>query len=191
MAAPSGVTTKNLSGVFVSDKQSSDSTDELLRLQGMSWYKRRAVSMFNLTLSIKHYTDDDGVEHIDADQKLSGGIPGGSDNHILDWQERSCNDDVFGPLIYKTRRVSPELIKDEFLKTGWTEDTIADGIIHTVAWSDPENHSGGYTWTAEQTWGFQFVNGERQHLRLTSLTSSGKKDGPVCVRLAYKYYGTN
>ncbi|KAI6136513.1 hypothetical protein F5141DRAFT_33276 [Pisolithus sp. B1] len=82
----------------------------------MPWYKRRAVSICNLTLSIKHYTDDDGVERIDVDQKLSGGFSGGSDNHILDWQERRCNDDVFGPLIYKTRRVSLELIEDESLR---------------------------------------------------------------------------
>ncbi|KIK30383.1 hypothetical protein PISMIDRAFT_6459 [Pisolithus microcarpus 441] len=203
MTTPSSVSTKNFNGVFVSDKQSSDSTDELLRLQGMSWYKRRAVSICNLTLSIKHYTDDDGVERIDVDQKLSGGFSGGSDNHILDCQERRCNDDVFGQLIYKTRRVSLELIEDEFLKTGWTEDALADGVIHTVAWSDPEDRHSSYTWKAEQVypmpadqlsltslsiqiWGFQLVDGERQHVRLTSLTSD-KKDSPVRVRLVYKY----
>lgn len=190
MTTPPSVSTKNFNGVFVSDKQSSDSTDELLRLQGMSWYKRRAVSICNLTLSIKHYTDDDGVERIDVDQKLSGGFSGGSDNHILDWQERRCNDDVFGQLIYKTRRVSLELIEDEFLKTGWTEDALADGVIHTVAWSDPEDRHSSYTWKAEQIWGFQLVDGERQHVRLTSLTSD-KKDGSVRVRLVYKYSREN
>ncbi|KAI6031623.1 hypothetical protein BKA83DRAFT_4203043, partial [Pisolithus microcarpus] len=158
MAAPLSVTTKNLSGVFVTNKQLSDSTEELLRLQGVPWYKRNIAKMFNITLSINHYTDDSGVEHIDMEQKLSGGISGGSDNHTLDWQERDVNDSVFGLLHVKTHRLSLESIEEEFLKAGWTEDTVTDGVIHTVISNDPEKPDDDYTWKSEQAWGFQLVN---------------------------------
>ncbi|KAI6047758.1 hypothetical protein EDC04DRAFT_2619802 [Pisolithus marmoratus] len=185
MAAPPSVTTKNLSGVFISNRHLSDSADELLRLQNVSWHKRKMAQMFNVALYTKHYTDDNGVEHIDMDQKLVGGIPGGSDNHTLDWQERDVTDLVFGLLSVKTHRVSLESIEDEFLKTDWTEDTIADGVIHTVI--SNKNPGDGHAWKAEQTWGFQLVDGERRHVRLASLTSSGKTDGPQCVRTVYDY----
>ncbi|KAG1716008.1 hypothetical protein ID866_1173 [Astraeus odoratus] len=195
MAAPAQVTTKNLTSAFVTDKQLSDNTDELLRLQGMSWLKRRAVSACTVALSVRHYTDDAGVEHIDIDQKLIGAIPGGisggNDNHILDFQERQYDDEVFGLLIAKTRRISVEEIEDEFLRTGWSEDTVADGVIHTIAWSDPVKNTSGYKWTAEQTWGFEVINGERKHVKRVTLTSSGKKNGPVRVRLVYGYTSKN
>jgi len=117
----------------------------------MSWFKRRAVSVFTLTLIIKHHTDDTGVECIEIDEKLSGGIPGTSDNHILDFQERQY-DDVFGLYTLKTRRVPAlEEIEDEFLKTGWAEDTLADGVVYFIAWNDTNTvDTSGYKWKAEQ-----------------------------------------
>ena len=45
---------------------------------------------------MKHYKDDSGVEHIDIDQTLTGGIKGTSENRTLDWTERPNNDHVFG-----------------------------------------------------------------------------------------------
>ncbi|KAI6007209.1 hypothetical protein EDD15DRAFT_2209659 [Pisolithus albus] len=183
MAAPLSVTTKNLGGVFVTNKQLSDSTDELLRLQGVPWYKRNIAKMFNITLSINHYTDDSGVEHIDMEQKLSATIT------PLTGRSATVNDSVFGLLHVKTHRLSLESIEEEFLKAGWTEDTVTDGVIHTVISNDPEKPDDSYTWKSEQTWGFQLVNGERKHVRLVSLTSSSKKDGPqhVRIRVVYDY----
>jgi len=114
----------------------------------MPWFKRRAVSVFTLTLAVRHYTNNTGVECIDIDQKLSGGIPGGSDNNVLDFQERQYDDDIFGVLTSKVRRVTNlEEIEDDFLKTGWTEDTLADGLVHVMAWNDP--NTSGYKWKAE------------------------------------------
>ena len=40
-------------------------TDTILQLQGVGWLKRKAISLGTVTLDIKHYKDDDGVEHID------------------------------------------------------------------------------------------------------------------------------
>lgn len=189
MAVPPEVTIKNLRGTFISAKHLSDNPDELLRLQGMSWFKRQAVAAFNLTLAVKHYTDDAGVEHVDIDQKLSGGIPGGSDNHPLDYIERPYIDDVFGPLVFKSRRAPILEIEEEFLKQDWADDTIADGVIHTVAWSDGKTESP--KWKAEQAWGFQIIKGERKHVKRIVLTllDPNKQRSPVQVRLVYDYVG--
>ncbi|KIK80400.1 hypothetical protein PAXRUDRAFT_158818 [Paxillus rubicundulus Ve08.2h10] len=185
MAAPPNVTTKAMGGKFFMNKSLSDSTDEILRLQGVSWLKRQAISMFNLTLSIKHTTDDAGVEHIDVDQTLSGGISGTSENRILDWQERPDEDDIFGAVVGKSRRSAVEELTDEFLKNDWTQDTIDEGVVLATAWSDPSKNK--LTWSVNQTWGFSVVNGERRYVRRTTFASSDKKDGPILARLVYDY----
>ncbi|KAG6381055.1 hypothetical protein JVT61DRAFT_5451 [Boletus reticuloceps] len=185
MAAPPNVTTKAMSGRFIMNKALSSDADDILRLQGVSWFKRRAISMFTLTLRVKHHTGDDGVEHIDIDQTLSGGITGTSENRALDWHERDEYDDVFGHVTEKSRRIPVEEITDEFLKKDWTQDTIDDDVIFIDSWSAPGKNS--YTWRAVQTWGFGMVNGERRHVRYVTFTSPQKQDGPIHVRLVYDY----
>lgn len=104
--------------------------------------------MFSLTLAIKHTTDEAGVEHIDIDQTLSGGIPAMSENRVLDWHENDDYDDIFGPVTEKSRRMPVEGITDEFLKKDWTQDTVDNGIVLTDSWSTPGKNS--YTWRAVQ-----------------------------------------
>jgi len=179
----------------------SDDSDDIFKLQGVSWFKRRAISMFTLTLVVKHYTDDDDVEHIDIGQTLSGGIPGTNEDRILDWQERSEKDDVFGAVIGQSKRIMLEEVEDEFLKSGWTEDTVEHGTVFVVDWSDTEQ--SGLVWKAEmvrldfwfvltcpnicQTWGFEILDGERRHARRLKFTSSDNKDGPIFKHLYYDY----
>ncbi|KAH0838194.1 hypothetical protein J3R83DRAFT_6446 [Lanmaoa asiatica] len=187
MAAPPNVTTKAMGGKFLMNKALSDSTEEILHLQGLSWFTRRAIAMFSLTLAIKHTTDEAGIEHIDIDQTLSGGIPGTSENRILDWHERDEDDDVFGAVTGKARRIPVEDITDEFLKKDWTQDTIDHDIVLTDSWSTPSRNR--YTWRAVQTWGFAMVNGERRYVRHTTFTSTRKQDGPIHTRFVYDYLG--
>ncbi|KAH7928492.1 hypothetical protein BV22DRAFT_198520 [Leucogyrophana mollusca] len=187
MAAPPNVTTSDFSGRFLMNKSLSDDSDEILRLQGVSWFKRRAISMFSLTLAVKHYRDDAGVEHIDIDQTLSGGISGTSEYRTLNFQEHNEDDDVFGAVIGKSRRISLEDIEDQFLKSGWTEDTFERQAIQSIAWSDTPR--SGKTWRAEQTWGFEVKNGERRYARHVKFTSSDRPEGPIEVRLYYDYLG--
>lgn len=179
----------------------SDSSDEILRLQGVPWFTRRAISMFTLTLRVKHTTDAVGVEHIDIDQTLSGGIPGTSENRPLDWQERTDHDHVFGYVTEKARRIPVEEVTDTFLKEDWTQDTIDDHVVIVDSWSTPDKNN--CTWRAvqvivlyalvvlfsscNQTWGFAMVNGERRHVRLLTFTSPQKRDGPIYARFVYDY----
>ena len=189
MAAPPEVTTKNLSGVYLHNKGLSDSTDEILRLQGVSWFKRKAIATFNLTLYVKHSTGDDGIEHIDIDQRLSGGISGTTENRTLTWEERHQNDDLFGAVVGKSRRISLDEIEDEFLKTGWTQDTIDEQAIEALAWSDTP--ISGKEWRADQIWGFEEKDGARRYARHIKFTSSERSEGPILVHMYYDYQGPN
>jgi hypothetical protein len=99
---------------------------------------------------IKHYKDDAGVEHIDIDQTLTGGMSGTKEMRILNWTERQNEDHVFGPVIGKSRRikVDSEELEDPFLKEGWTDDTVTYGVVQSYVESDTPK--SGTTWIANQ-----------------------------------------
>jgi hypothetical protein len=70
----------------VTEPQLSDDTDKILALQGVSWVTRRIlIAIATITLDIKHYKDDEGVEHIDIEQTLTGGITASPEYRTLDW----------------------------------------------------------------------------------------------------------
>ena len=105
--------------------------------------------MATLYLDVKHFKDDSGVEHIDIDQTITGGIKGTNEHRILDWTERSHEDHVFGAVLSKSRRVTLEDIDREWLKKDWLDASFADGhIIYTCAKSDTSK--SGRTWSSEQ-----------------------------------------
>ena len=76
MAAPADKTTRDFSGTWVMNKTLSDDSDAILALQGVGWFMRKTLRLATITLSIKHYKDESGVEKIDIDQTISGGIKG-------------------------------------------------------------------------------------------------------------------
>jgi hypothetical protein len=133
---------------IIQNKTLSDDTDEILRLQGVGWLKRRAIALATITLYVKHYKDESGVEHIDIDQKLTGGITGSSEIRILDWTSREHDDSIYGPLVGKSRRVKLDEIENEYLKKGWLQDTEQHGAINAYAQSDTPK--SGTSWTADQ-----------------------------------------
>ena len=110
-----------------------------------------AIKKASLTLYIEHYTDDNGLEHIDINQTLTGGIPGTTENRTLDWQEREHSDGIFGPVVGRSKRVRLDEILKDYLKTGWTDGTKEDGAIDTYARSDTPK--SGRSWTTEQVSG--------------------------------------
>ena len=172
MAAPAEMTSRDISGKFImvrllsgqlirtrplmimyassQNKTLSDDSDEILRLQGVSWITRKAISMATIYLTIKHFKDDNGVEHIDIDQTLTGGIKGTSEHRTFDWTERTHEDHVFGPVIGKSRRASLDEVEREWLKKDWSLDSsLIDGhILYTTAKSDTSK--SGKTWVSEQ-----------------------------------------
>ncbi|OJT15812.1 hypothetical protein TRAPUB_3918 [Trametes pubescens] len=186
MAAPAEMTTRDISGKFIMNKSLSDDTDEILRLQGVGWFKRKAIAMATLYLSVKHYKDEGGVEHIDIDQTLTGGIQGTNEYRILDGTERSHEDHVFGNVLSKSRRVSLAEVDREWLKKEWLDDSLENGaIIFTCAKSDTEK--SGTAWSSEQTWGFEQIDGEKRYARRVHFEGPGEEI--IEVRLVYDYDG--
>ncbi|KDR78778.1 hypothetical protein GALMADRAFT_244322 [Galerina marginata CBS 339.88] len=186
MAVPADLTVLDISGKYTMNKTLSDQrTDTILQLQGVGWLKRTAISMGTLTISIKHYKDDDGVEHIDIDQVLTGGIPGTSETRTLWWKERENEDHVFGHVIGKSRRVKVDKLDVAFLQTGWTADTLEHGLIQSHVESNTPK--SGVTWIANQTWGIEDIDGERRYARHVKFTGPGGED--IEARLVYDYVG--
>ncbi|KAL6310491.1 hypothetical protein BKA93DRAFT_883386 [Sparassis latifolia] len=181
MAAPQTMNTLNISGKYVMNKTLSDDSDDILRLQGVGWLIRKTIRITTLHLYCKHYVSET-VEHIDVDQTLNG-IKGTAENRTFDWTERLDYDYVFGATVCKSKRIRIDELENEFLKTGWLEDTKEHGGLFTVEYSDTEK--SGKTWIAEQVWGFEEVNGERRHTR--RIAFSGPKEEKLHTRLVYDY----
>jgi len=184
MAADPSITTRDLSATWVMNKTLSDDTDEILRLQGLSWFTRRAIGLATLTLYVKHYKDDQGVEHIDIDQRLTGGIAGTIENRTLDWEFRVHEDYLFGACLARSRRVKLDEIEHDYLKNGWLPDTEEHGAIHSYVKSDTPK--SGTTWSVEQIWGFETINDERRYAR--HLNFIGPKGENIKARLVYDFY---
>jgi hypothetical protein len=114
---------------LLQNKTLSDPSDPILAAQGVSYLKRTAISLGYITLAVKHYRND-GVEKIDIDQTITGGFST-SEGRILDWQDREHEDDLFGAVIGKSKREEVKNVGPEYLKKGWTEDTIEHGVIYS------------------------------------------------------------
>ncbi|THH06945.1 hypothetical protein EW145_g3726 [Phellinidium pouzarii] len=183
MAAPLEVNTLDLSGTYVMNKTLSDDPDEILRLQGISWIKRKLIASITITLYVKHYKDDEGIEHIDITQIGTGGFGGNREERILTWQVRSVDDPVFGPVVGKSRRIMVEDIEDNWHKEGWLPDTAEQGNIESLSESDTPKT--GTTWIADQIWGFAEINGERRYTRRVHFTGPGGED--IKAVLTYDY----
>jgi hypothetical protein len=94
---------------------------------------------------------------------------------------KACTHCSFSLLaVSKTRRLPVADIEDAHLKGDWLPDTVRDGAIHTLAYSDTERSK--LIWTAEQVetfsipllyvfkvtsqiWGFESINDERRYTR--------------------------
>ena len=124
----------------------SDSTDDVLTLQGVGWLKRKVIANATITLHVKHYTADDGVEHVDIRQTVTGGFEGTTENRTLDWNLREHDDHLFGPTKGKSHRAKLEEIEIPFLKEGWLPEI--ETTIEAYATSDTEK--SGTSWTAIQ-----------------------------------------
>jgi len=132
-----------------------DETENILTLQGVGWFKRKAIRYGTITLHIKHYRvdpeqgqGDQKIEKIDIDQTISGGIPGTSEDRTLIWKEKENDDHLFGPVIGKSRRVRADELDVGWLKEGWTDDTYEHGLVQ--AWAESDTPKSGTTWIGNQ-----------------------------------------
>jgi hypothetical protein len=109
--------------------------DKILTQQNVGWMTRKIIGSATITLGIKHTTDDAGVEHIDITQTLTGGIQT-EELRTLDWAEREADDRLFGHVVARSRRSQVADMGEEWLREGWTPDTLEHGVIDALARSD-------------------------------------------------------
>jgi hypothetical protein len=118
----------------------SDSVDKILTLQGISWVTRKIINNATITLDIKHYKDDEGAEHIDIIQTLTGGITSSPEYRTLTWTWAKSDHSLFGSVIGRSRRIPIADVTDEYLKSGWLPDVSRDGAIEAYVEADKEKN---------------------------------------------------
>ena len=129
----------------------SDDTDKILTLQGVSWVTRKIINNATITLHIKQYKDDEGVEHIDIEQTVTGGITASPEKRTLDWTPRKSEHSLFGFIIGKARRIPITDVTDGYLNSGWLPDVSRDGAIQAFAEADKEKNS--HSWKSDMVSG--------------------------------------
>ncbi|KAJ7642236.1 hypothetical protein FB45DRAFT_902078 [Roridomyces roridus] len=162
------VTSLDFSGKFALNKKLCGDINKVLVVQGIGFITRKAISVGRITTIIKHYKDAAGVEQLEIDSAIVGGITVSKEHRIVDGQARPSEDLLFGPIVTTARRAQPADLTIPFLKDGWTAETLQNGVIHVEIASGLANKNN---WTMNQTWGMQEINGERRyvvHLKITS-----------------------
>ncbi|KAL4913372.1 hypothetical protein BDW62DRAFT_192677 [Aspergillus aurantiobrunneus] len=163
--------------------------------------------------SPEHPTDKT-IQHIDVDNVVTGGVQGTSELRITDWKKREHSDTIFGRVEGQSRlirgsakdggKVKPNLeistnVDDEKIGKFLRGEIAADGtevegfVVDPVGdefgegeglWLQSYVESLDSSWTAEQVWGFETVNGERYHTRRIAVANNGEY---VLARLVYTF----
>lgn len=156
MAAPSSITLGDLSGAWALNRDLSDSSEDLLKLQGISLPIRKILNLSKVTLQVNQYVDEQNRTHIDISQSMTGGIGGTTETRILDWTERSQKNSVFGTVTGRTRWVDLSEVRDEYLAYGFEPGWV----VETEVRSDKEG------WAGNIIWGFGTAgDGKRHYVR--------------------------
>ncbi|TFL06798.1 hypothetical protein BDV98DRAFT_164972 [Pterulicium gracile] len=186
MAAPETISILDITGKWVMNKTLSDNPDELLGLQGVGLITRKIIGVVTITQGIKHFKDENGVEHVDNDQSFAGGLASTKEERIYSNVTTEHADHLYGPMKNTSWRCPVADIEHEYLKTGWTEDTIKHGTLRTVSVSDVAK-GNIKQWTADQVWGFELIEGERRYTRRIKFT--GPDGEGVEIRMVHNYLG--
>ncbi|KAL4910595.1 hypothetical protein BDW74DRAFT_141444 [Aspergillus multicolor] len=219
MATPKEITFENYNGSWSMDRNTSDPTDPVLAMQGLSWFMRTTLAWVTVTLNTKQYADaehaaDKTIQHIDVENVVTGGLQGTSEARVTDWKRREHSDAIFGKVEGQSRfirgsakdggKVRPDVevhtkIQDEKIGRFLRGEILADGsevegfLVDAVGegfgegeglWLQSWVESVDSTWTAEQVWGFETINGERYHTRRVVCANNGEY---VLARLVYTF----
>ncbi|KAE9567299.1 hypothetical protein CGCF415_v011913 [Colletotrichum fructicola] len=178
MAAPSTCTLHNLTGKFRTNKQLSDSSDPLLAIQGINWAIRKAMGAVPIVINIKACPPENGVDVIEAENVIGGGIHKAKERRLLNWDVVERTDANFGRLRVQNGWSALSDIKDKFLTDGLQKEHSQESVIMIKV----ENLD--HAWTQEQTWGFEEIDGIRRYVRKIVVTKEGKRE---TARLVFDY----
>lgn len=107
MAVPATATTQNMSGTYVLNKTLSDSSEALLKMQGIGFIVRQAVKYSTVNVTLKQYTDENGKVHLDQDQASTGGVKN-SEERTCDGQWAEAENRIWGKVKGCTKYVRVE-----------------------------------------------------------------------------------
>ena len=74
MACPPEITVHNFNCSFDMNKKEGDDTSGMLKMQGLPWLVRQAASYSAVSINLKQFKGDDGIEHLDQEQVSTGGV---------------------------------------------------------------------------------------------------------------------
>lgn len=74
MACPPEITVHNFNASFDMNKKEGDDTSGMLKMQGLPWLVRQAASYSAVSINLKQFKDERGVEHLDQEQVSTGGV---------------------------------------------------------------------------------------------------------------------
>lgn len=171
----------------VQNTSESGDTDAVLSLQGVGWFIRKTIGLATVTLNFRQYNEEDGTERVDIDQAISPGFQGTQEQRALNWEWRDHKDIVFGQVKGRSRWIKITDLPDDddgnFMRQGWDEGTLDGGdLIQSYV----ESLDKG--WTADQTWGFELVNGVRKYTRHVIVKDKSKKK-ILRLKIHYDYAG--
>lgn len=180
MAVPSDITVHNLTGTYTLNRTLSDSSQAVLKMQSIGFIIRQAVQYSTVTVILQQYTDSEDRLHLDQEQISTGGIRNFEDR-IMDWEWTEKYNRIWGKVHGKSRYVKLGEIEDEFLRDGWEEHCVREGIVEGYVESATDK------WSARQVWGFAEVGGERKHVRRILAQKPGQES--LRIRIVYDWKG--
>ncbi|KAM3556717.1 hypothetical protein MY1884_004901 [Beauveria asiatica] len=182
MAAPADKTILDLNGNWIMNAKLSDSSDAVLKAQGVNWLMRKVIAMATVTLVVTQTRDAPGNVLLDIENKPSGGMPGAVEKRVLNWEPVELSHTLFGSIRGRSRVVRVAELDDEWLRGGWEEGT--DEVLHFKT-----EHMDSDGVVTQQVLGFVRVDGVRYQARRVLVTTEGV-DKNVEITIIYDYLGT-
>ncbi|KAI5366241.1 hypothetical protein Slin15195_G077630 [Septoria linicola] len=180
MAAPAEVNVHNIAGSYDLNKNISDSTGAMLKMQNIGFIVRQAANYSAIQVNLTQYKGDDGLLHVDQEQISTGNVKQ-LEPRILDGETRERDIQYWGKVSGWNKYVKlAEVTQDAFLTQDWDQECKDGDVLLSYT------ESVGNGWTAVQVWGFATVDGVRRHVRRI-YSKKGKEEHRI--RLVYDYKG--
>ncbi|GAB1192754.1 hypothetical protein APSETT444_001950 [Aspergillus pseudonomiae] len=121
MATPGDVTIRNLNGNWIMNKGLTGETDHILKLQGISWLLRKAMTVATLHINITTYgtterETGEPVTNIDFNQSTAGKLAGTTEKRTLTWEPKEHKDYIFGEVQGRSQFVLGSADKDGHIR---------------------------------------------------------------------------
>ncbi|RAK88589.1 hypothetical protein BO79DRAFT_255251 [Aspergillus costaricaensis CBS 115574] len=180
MAAPASKTIHDLNGSWTANNTLSESSADILKVQGVNWLTRKVIAMAHVTLNISQSTDEAGNIHLDIENKPSGGLPATQEKRVLNWEPVELTHGLFGNIRGRSRICKLADLDDDYLRQGWEDGT--EEVMHFKT-----EHLDSKGVITQQVAGFIVIGGTRYHARRVLVT---KDDGErLEAKLVYDYQG--